>query len=150
MQTPEDGRRTHGAANAGPALRIAALADRQGAAMIDALLGGAHGFVVEALASTADLRARLAADDPDIALLVVDQTAAWPVTLAEDVAAAARDRVPLLVICAAVHDAELIERRIGGPGVTVLARSWLTADRLIDAARTAASRHRAGRSRATG
>jgi hypothetical protein len=144
MQTPEDGGQAQGAADERPVLRIAALADPGGAAALAGLLEDAAGVVVETVASAGELRALIHSDRPDLALLAVDQTVAWPVTLAEEVAAALRDRVPLLVLCEVAHDAELIERRVAGPGVTVLMRAKLTAGRLVDAARTAVARHRAG------
>ena len=140
MQTPLDGRRVPTEAGAEPEFRVVTLVAGQDSGL--GLLAGVDGLTVKTVAVPAEV-GRLAREvRADIVVLAPNHTDAWPVSVAEGVAADLAGSVPLLVVFEAPHDGEVLEQRIGGPGVTLIMRAAITTEQLVHAIRDAVARYR--------
>jgi len=119
------------------AIRVATLTGPLSAALVHELAADSR-LVVRISTSPDDLVALVDRNETDAALVFVDETPGWPVSLAERLAARLGGRVPLVIVCDSAADSEVIEQRLEGPSIRVLLRGSLTAGLLADAARAAA------------
>jgi hypothetical protein len=88
------------------------------------------GVAIEISESAPELVALARSGAVDAVVLDADLTEAWPTDAAMRIAVDLADRVPLLVICTAAHDASVISQRLAGVEATVLARDGITEERL--------------------
>jgi hypothetical protein len=111
------------------------LAGKVDAPGIAELLAGGHGLILDLAPSMSALIDRARSGRVDVVVFEADRGEGWPVEAAERMAVNLREVVPLIVVCGAAHDQDLMEQCLAGTGATVLRHEPLTAELLQIAVR---------------